>query len=141
MKHYYAVTAQFGHVGRGKYLPKTIAIMAETGEEAAEKVRWMPRVKHHRKYAIMNVKKITKDEYLELKQENKNDPYFKARSDKEQKELCPNLREQIVSYSNAKTVKQKADRADKIKFKMKKNKLMYNEAIYSMRNYEIALAY
>ena len=141
MKNYYAVTAQFGHVGRGKYLPKKVAIIAENGEEAAEKVRWMPRVKHHRKYAIMEVKKISREEYLELKKQNENDPYFKATSDKEQKKLCPEIRKQAIKYSTNCSKHKKTDRAEKIKFKMKKNKLVYNDAIYCMRNYEITLAY
>ena len=140
MKHY-AVTAQFGHVGRGKYLPKTIAILAESGEEAAEKVRWMPRVKHHRKDAILDVRKITEEEYQELKEENRNDPYFKVSSKQEQEELCSGLMELVIEYEKPDLKQRKAERLNKVKFKMKKNRLIHNEAIYSIRNYEAALAY
>lgn len=139
MEHY-AVTAQFGHVGRGKYIPKTIPVYAENGREAAEKVRWMPRVKHHRKDAIIDVKKISEKEYLELKEINKNDPYFKVGSKQEQEILCKNIEESIVYCKESHKVK-KTDRDDIIKFKMKKNKLIHTEALYSMRNYETALAY
>jgi hypothetical protein len=139
MEHY-AVVAQFGHVGRGKYIPKTIPVYAENGREAAEKVRWMPRVKHHRKDAIIDVKKISEEEYLELKEINKNDPYFKVGSKQEQEKLCINIEETIISYEEPHKVK-KTDRDDTVKYKMKKNKIIYSEALYSMRNYEAALAY
>lgn len=139
MEHY-AVTAQFGHVGRGKYIPKTIPVYAENGREAAEKVRWMPRVKHHRKDAIIDVRKISEEEYLELKEINKNDPYFKVGSKQEQEKLCNNIEEAVICYEEPHKVR-KTDRDDTIKYKMKKNKIIYSEALYSMRNYEAALAY
>ena len=136
----YAVTAQFGHVGRGKYIPKTIPVYAENGREAAEKVRWMPRVKHHRKDAIIDVRKISEEEYLELKEINKKDPYFKVGSKQEQEKLCYNIEEAVICYEEPHKVR-KTDRDDTIKYKMKKNKIIYSEALYSMRNYEAALAY
>ena len=139
MKHY-AVTAQFGHVGRGKYIPKTIPVYAENGREAAEKVRWMPRVKHHSKNAIINVKKISLVEYLELKERNEKDPYFKAGSKQEQNVLCADIDEQVVCIEGAQEHKKK-DRTNIIKYKMKKNKIIHSEAIYLMRNYEATLAY
>ena len=139
MEHY-AVTAQFGHVGRGKYIPKIIPVCAENGRDAAEKVRWMPRVKHHRKDAIIDVRKISEEEYLELKEINKNDPYFKVGSKQEQEKLCINIEEAVICYEEPHKVSKK-DRDDTVKYKMKKNKIIYTEALYSMRNYEAALAY
>ena len=138
MEHY-AVTAQFGHVGRGKYIPKTIPVYAVNGREAAEKVRWMPRVKHHRKDAIIDVRKISEEEYLELKEINKNDPYFKVGSKQEQGKLCNNIEESVICYKEPRKVR-KTDRDETVKYKMKKNKIINSEALYSMRNYETALA-
>lgn len=140
MKHY-AVTAQFGHVGRGKYLPKTIAILAESGEEAAEKVRWMPRVKHHRKDAIIDVRKISEEEYQILNEDNRNDPFFRVSSKQEQEKLCEGIEDLVIEYEKLDLRQRKIERDNKVKFKMKKNKLIHNEAIYYMRNYEAALAY
>lgn len=139
MEHY-AVTAQFGHVGRGRYIPKTIPVYSENGREAAEKVRWMPRVKHHRKDAIIEVRKISETEYLELREINKKDPYFKVGSKQEQEKLCINIGEEIISYEEPHKVK-KTDREDIVKYKMKKNKIIHTEALYSMRHYETSLAY
>lgn len=120
MEHY-GVTAQFGHVGRGKFISKTIPVYAENGREAAKKVRWMPRVKHHRKDAIIEVKKISKEEYYRLKEVIKNDPYFKVSSKQEQDKLCINLEKAIVSYEEHYKIRKKKN-GDKIKYKMKKTK-------------------
>lgn len=139
MEHY-AVTAQFGHVGKGKYIPKTIPVYSENGKEAAEKVRWMPRVKHHRKDAIIDVRKISEEEYLELKEINKNDPYFRVASRQEQDQLCSDIAEAVICYEAPQKTR-KTDRDDIIKYKMKKNKIIHTEALYSMRNYEATLAY
>ena len=83
MEHY-LVKAQFGHVGRNNYIIKTIPVYAEDGKEAAYKVRWMGRVKHDRKDAIIEVRKCSLEEYLTQKEINNNDPYFSARSKQEQ---------------------------------------------------------
>ena len=100
----------------------------------------MPRVKHHRKDAIIDVRKISEEEYLELKEINKNDSYFKVGSKQEQEKLCKDIAEEAICYEEPHKVK-RTDRDDIIKFKMKKNKLIHTEALYSMRNYEAALAY
>lgn len=139
MEHY-LVKAQFGHVGRNNYIIKTIPVYAEDGKEAAYKVRWMGRVKHNRKDAIIEVRKCALEEYLEQKEINANDPYFSVHSKQEQEALCGDIADQIISYELPSKVN-KLERVNKIKYKMKKNKLIHNEALYIMRNYEVAIAY
>ena len=140
MEHY-LVTAQFGHVGRNNYIIKTIPIYAENGKEAAYKVRWMGRVKHDRKDAIIDVKKCTYEEYMEQKEINANDPYFKVHSRQEQEALCNGIDNLIISYETQSSKMNKLERINKVKFKMKKNKLIHNEALFTMRNYEATMAY
>lgn len=94
--NYYRVKAKCGHVGQKKYIPKNYYIKAEDGEEAALKARKLPRVKHDSKFAILETVKITKEEYLEGKRINKEDPYLQATSIQEQRMLCPNLEEEII---------------------------------------------
>ena len=139
MEHY-LVKAQFGHVGRNSYIVKTIPIYSENGKEAAYKVRWMGRVKHNRKDAIIEVKKCTLEEYLEQKEINARDPYFSVHSKQEQVALCEDIVDQIISYELPSKVN-KLERVNKVKYKMKKNKIIHNEALYTMRNYEAAMAY
>lgn len=140
MEHY-LVTAQFGHVGRNNYIIKTIPVYVESGKEAAYKVRWMGRVKHNRKDAIINVRKCTYEEYLEQKEINANDPYFKVHSRQEQEALCEGIDSQIISYETQSSKANKLERINRVKFKMKKNKLIHNEALFTMRNYEASMVY
>ena len=139
MEHY-LVKAQFGHVGRNNYTIKTIPVYAEDGKEAAYKVRWMGRVKHNRKDAIIEVRRCTLEEYLEQKEINSRDPYFSVHSKQEQVALCEDIVDQIISYELPSKVN-KLERVNKVKYKMKKNKIIQNEALYTMRNYEAAMAY
>lgn len=130
----YLVRAQFGHVGRNNFIIKTIPVFAENGKEAAFKVRWMSRVKHNRKDAIVDVKKVTLKEYLEQMELNKKDPYFSVHSKQEQDALCVNIADQILNYE--KPVKPlKLERINKVKYKTKKNNIMKKEAIKLINNY------
>ena len=132
----YLVRAQFGHVGRNNYIIKTVPVCAEDGKEAAFIVRWMGRVKHNRKDAIIDVRKATLIEYLEQREINRKDPYFSVHSKQEQKKLCGDISDQIISYEKVPTKRLKAERIKKIKFKMKKNKIINKEAFNQMRNYD-----
>lgn len=140
MEHY-LVKAKFGHVGRNNYIIKTIPVYAENGKEAAYKVRWMGRVKHNHKDAIIEVKKCSLEEYLEQKEINSNDPYFIVHSRQEQEALCSGIDDLIISCETLTSKVNKTERLNKVKFKMKKNKILHNEALYTMRNYEVSMAY
>ena len=102
---YYRVKAKCGHVGRNNYIPKTFYIKAEGGKEAASKVRKIPRVKHGKKFAVLETKKITKEEYLEGIRINKEDPFLKVTCVQQQRVLCPNLEEEIMKEEETATYK------------------------------------
>lgn len=82
---YFKVVAKCGHVGRYNYIPKDFYIVANDGKEAALKVRYLPRVKHDRKDAILSVEAILKEEYLVGKVLHNQDMYFRVHSSTEQK--------------------------------------------------------
>ena len=82
---YYKVVAKCGHVGRHHYIAKDFYIMANDGKEAAYKVRYLPRVKHDRKDAILSVEVITKTEYLAGKALQAKDMYFSVHNSTEQR--------------------------------------------------------
>ena len=125
--NYYLVDAMFGHVGRNKYIIKTVAVLAETAKEAAHKVRWMPRVKHHQKDAIIDVKKAEYNEYIIIKKQNDQDQYFKAMSIQEQRKNCSDLEGEVLVYTEV-SPKPKRDK-EKVKYKLKK----YREYIDSFK--------
>lgn len=82
---YFKVTAKCGHVGRRHYIVKDFYIEANSGKEAALKVRYLPRVKHDRKDAILSVEALTKAEYLIGKALQAEDLYFRVHSSTEQR--------------------------------------------------------
>ena len=85
---YWKVEAKCGHVRRSRYIIKTFYVYAEDGREAADIVRWKPRVKHHDKEAIRSVKEITHEEYLVGLKSHYDDPFFRSHSKQEQNAKC-----------------------------------------------------
>ena len=139
---YFAVTVKFGHVGQHKFIIKTVPVAAESGKEAAYKARWMPRVKHHDKHAIINVKEIDLETYLILMIEKSTDPYFQCKSIQEQRTECADI-EADVQYidDGIDYEKRRANRKSKIDFQKRKNKAVIRNCYFMMRNYETALSY
>lgn len=87
----YEVDVKCGHVGKNYYIIKTVPVKAETGTEAADKARHMPRVKHDHPDAIRQVRVVDAPRFFELVAVHNSDPYFQCRSIQEQRELCPDL--------------------------------------------------
>ena len=121
---YYTVIAKCGHVGRKNYIPIKFAVVAESGKEAAKKVRQFPRVKHNHKDAILDVRCITLEEFLEIKEINENDSYLKCHSRQEQN-LIINLTERMVTdFHNVKQAFDKQARKDRVAYKLRKFKIL-----------------
>ena len=142
-KKYFAVTVKFGHVGQHKCIIKTVPLTAESGKEAAYLARWMPRVKHHDKHAIIDVKEIDLEAYFILVIEKSLDPYFQCKNIQEQRNECEGIEDEVqymeeneIDYES----REKA-RKSKVNFKAKKNKSLRKEHIYMMRNYDLAMSY
>ena len=123
-KKYFMVIAKCGHVGKKNYIPVKFAVVAESGKEAAKKVRQFPRVKHDHKDAILDVRCITLEEFLEIKEINDNDPYLKSHSRQEQN-LIVNLDERMVAdLHNVKQAFDKQTRKDRVAYKLRKFKIL-----------------
>ena len=121
---YFMEIAKCGHVGRKNYIPVKFAVVAESGKEAAKKVRQFPRVKHDHKDAILDVRCITLEEFLEIKEINDNDPYLKCHSRQEQN-LIVNLAERMVAdLHNVKQAFDKQARKDRVAYKLRKFKIL-----------------
>ncbi len=87
----YEVEAKFGHVGKNRFVIKSVPVNAVSGAEAAAAVRNMPRVKHHHPDAIRQVRVVDAPRYWELVEIHEADPYFRCQSIQEQRVLCPDL--------------------------------------------------
>ena len=111
---YYKVRAKCGHVGRNFYILKWIYVKAESGSEAAKKVRYTSRVKHDKKDAIKEVVEISFDEYKIGKKIQSEDMYFRVHNRQDQKLHCnikqdeiypEELPEKYKKYDNSKNIK------------------------------------
>jgi hypothetical protein len=98
--NFYAVTAVCGHVGSGHYLLKTFAINADSGKEASTIARYLPRVKHDYKLAIVSCQRITLSDYKFLYSKNQNDSYLQCHNIQDQKRQFPNYKEERLSMNN-----------------------------------------
>lgn len=129
MTKYFKVVAKCGHVGKKHYVPVAFAVEAESGEEAAMIGRNFPRVKHNHKDAILDCKKISLDEFLELQDVNQNDEYLKCHSRQEQRRIDLSNRIQIdLHYDENKhrynpSKEDKEKRKQRIIFKRKREKI------------------
>lgn len=134
---YFRVIVKCGHVGKKNYIPIKFAVVAESGRDAAKKVRQFPRVKHDHKDAILDVRCITLEEFLEIKEINDNDPYLKCHSRHEQN-LIANLAERMVAdLHNVKKAFDKQDRKDRVAYKLRKFKILEE----SIKNEDYCYAY
>ena len=121
---YYAVTTKCGHVRRKKYIEVTFAISAEDGKEAAKIGRTMPRVKHDHPMAIINVIEIAYEEYLELLENNYNDPYLKCTNKQEQNINCPDIYKIVKDlYDIEDEEDYKAKRKQRLEYLFKKRRV------------------
>ncbi len=73
---YYLIETMCGHVGNNKYIPIVFPVTALNKETAIEKARNIPRVKHTYKRAIISVKEVSYDEYLNQLEVNSKDQYL-----------------------------------------------------------------
>ncbi len=101
-RYMYAVECKCGHVGRHRYMPKTFGVIAETKKEAAKIARQIPRVKHDHKDAILNVTQISKEEFDEINELNKKDPYLRVNSKHEQNRIKDYIDMHTVPENNYK---------------------------------------
>ena len=123
-KKYFMVIAKCGHVGKKHYIPVKFAVIAESGKEAAKKVREFPRVKHNHKDAILDVKCVTLEEFLEIKEMNNNDPYLVCHSKHEQNQINNLLERMVIDLHNVKKVIDKQIRKDRVAHKLRKYKML-----------------
>ena len=106
---YFKVAAKCGHVGKGHYIIKDFFVKAANGKAAAHKVRYLPRVKHDWKKAIVSVSKITEEEFTTGREQQRSDPYFKATSSTEQRLLGAIDRDEILDFETPERKKKVKD--------------------------------
>lgn len=121
MNKYFAVKTKCGHVGKNNYIEITFGIIAEGKKEASTIARWIPRVKHHRKDAIIEVNEINYFDYLDINNKNNDDNYLKVKSIQEQNLLC-DIDSRIIREEKEEKICNR-----NVLFKLRKNKIIERE--------------
>ncbi len=96
--NYYKVVAKCGHVRRGHYIIKDFYVKAGDGKDAAHKVRFLPRVKHNWKDAIISVELITEYDFIQGRELQNNDLYFKVTNSSDQRIYSAIDYKQVFKY-------------------------------------------
>ena len=107
-KNYYKVKCKCGHVGRSHYIAIDFPVAASSGKEAAEIARKIPRCKHHHKDCILEVTKISYEEYICIYKDNNEDPYLKCGSIQEQRDI--DISDRLVEESRSEPIAREGSR-------------------------------
>ena len=121
--NYYLVLCKCGHVSRKYYMPIYFCVMAENSKEAAKIARDIPRVKRDHKDAILEVKKVCKEDYDIQNEKNNQDPYLLCKSKHDQNEIMDFIRYRLVR-------EKRYEGSDVSKFKNRKPNLVMQEKKY-----------
>jgi len=117
----YIVSTKCGHVGNNKYIVIDFAVSAKNGKEAAKIARSIPRVKHHRKDAIEQVREVTSEEYYNQIKINRKDEYLKSKCIQDQKMNCDDLMNRVHSnHIELDEIDKWKKRRERIQYRMKK---------------------
>lgn len=81
---YFKVTCKCGHVGRDHFVRISFPIIAQTAKDAAAVARYIPRVKHDHKDAILDCVEIDEEEFRSICELNNQDPYLRCSNAQEQ---------------------------------------------------------
>ena len=135
MKKYFSVKTKCGHVGRYNCIWINFAIVAESKQQVADKVREEGRVKRNHKDFIKEIQEISFEEFMELKAQNDADPYLHCKNIQEQNRIVGfEERISVDEYNLAKLEKPTSKRAS-AKFRKKKAKA--KERSYTYCKYEV----
>ena len=122
---YFKVTCKCGHVGIKYCIRISFPIVATCGKDASSIARYIPRVKHDHKDAILDCKEISYNEYLELQIINNNDPYLKCECKQEQ-EMIDNFSSRLELEPRL-LKKEKKTKRESVEYRLKKQSYTFNE--------------
>ena len=121
---YFKVTAKCGHVGKGNYIPISFAITAYDAKHAAQIARRKGRVKHDHPDAIINVEKISREEFNDLRAKNAADPYLQCKNVQEQRAIADiESRIEVDEYQRGRR-ERKYEKPKSTEYKLKKAEIL-----------------
>ena len=117
---YFKVICKCGHVGRGHFVRVSFPITAQCARDAADVARYIPRVKHDQKDAILDCVEIDEAEFLAVKKANNEDPYLRCSSPQEQR--CIEDFSSRVENEPSFFAKERKEKNKNVAYKIKKQK-------------------
>ena len=93
---YYGVLCKMGHAGKNSFIPTILAVKAKDAKAAAQIARFVGRVKHDRKDAIIFTHEITKKEYAIISDINDNDPFMQVHDMVTQKQIDKTIAHRVM---------------------------------------------
>ena len=120
--NYYLVRTKCGHVGKNHYIEITFPIKAETGKDAARIARQIPRVKHHHWDAIIDCRKVAREEYEKQVRINNNDPYLQIKTKQEQKQIEDLIIGRMITDNHQRELASQKKKSSKPNLKYQKRK-------------------
>ena len=128
----YEVIVKCGHVGKGYFIAKSVPVLAGSKSEAAKIARQIPRVKHHHKYAIIDVIEVDDEEFVKLEENYHHDPYMQCKNIQEQRMSCGSIIFEIEIDDEDRNKRNKyfeydkQERRERIAYKRLKNRYKYD---------------
>jgi len=96
----YIVKTKCGHVSKRFYIEISFPIKARNGREAAAIARQIGRVKHDHRFAIIEVRAVTQEEFDLQVKTNNQDPYLKVKNKQEQDKVWELIKHRLIPEPN-----------------------------------------
>ena len=123
---HFKARVKVGHVGRGHYFAAEVPIIARSAKEAALLAKYHPCVKHDAADAVEAIMPIEYEEYMILRDEIYNNPYFLAFNIQQQRQTCTDLHKKINFIYDA---SKDRDKFERLKNGRKKYTLRYRDRL------------
>lgn len=120
-KKKFIVSTKCGHVGNNKYILIDFPVRAVNARAAAKIARNIPRVKHHWKKAIEEVREVSPEEYYKQIRVNNEDEYLKSKCIQDQRRNCTDIIDRVNERSeDIIELDRWKRRRERIRYQMKK---------------------
>ncbi len=93
---YFAVLCKLAHSGKGTFIPGMLAVKAYDAKAAAQIARYVGRVKHDRKDAIIMVSEIDKRQYAQISAINDMDIFMDAHNVQDQRQINKKIAHRVM---------------------------------------------
>lgn len=139
-ERYFKVTCKCGHVGKRNFVRINFPVIAVDGKGASAVARYIPRVKHDHKDAILDCTEISIEEFEELQETNRNDPYLRC-GNKQEQWTIENFASRLEPETRQRIHIKKERNADIVSYKRRREKARNNVSQREIMDYIGGIVY